>query len=191
MKDIDQKLEILYDLLVDNFGTLEAELKDLISKPDKIKDTNKFASLLSDLKNSTFIDPLLLKISLSNRGDLWLLDFLFAAINLLDESSIYDEFDFPENLIDKLKTWILDNKGELAWKAANLLKFYESEPAEQIQLEKLEQRDTFVLIHIECILGLLRYDKNKHWDLVKQISVDKTRDEELREFAEDILKNYR
>ena len=100
MTDTDQKLEILYDLLVDNFETLEAELKDLISEPDKIKDTNKFASLLSDLKNSTFINPLLLTISLSDKGDVWLSDFLYAAINLLNERSVNDEFEIPENLID-------------------------------------------------------------------------------------------
>ena len=191
MTDIDKKLEILYDLLVDNFGTLEAELKDLISKPDKIKDTNKFASLLSDLKNSTFINPLLLTISLSDKGDSWLTDFLYAVINLLDESSVNDEFDIPENLIDKLQTWILDNKGEIAWKAANLLKFYESEYAEKIQLQKLEERGDFFLTYAECILGLLRYDKEKHIELVRQIAKDKTRDQYLREFAKDAEQNYR
>ena len=191
MTDIDQKLEILYDLLVDNFGTLETELKDLISKPDKIKNTNKFASLLSDLKNSTFINPLLVTISLSDKGDAWLADFLYAVINLLDESSVNDEFDIPQNLIDKLQIWVLDNTGEIAWKAANLLKFYESELAEKIQLKKLEERGDFFLTYAECILGLLRYNKEKHWELVRQISMDETRDEKLREFADDVIKNYR
>lgn len=190
MTDIDRKLEILYDLLVDNFGTLETELKELISKPDKIKDTNKFASLLSDLKNSTFINPLLLTISLSDKGDAWLTDFLYAVINLLDESSVNDEFDIPENLIDKLQIWILDNKGEIAWKGANLLKFYESEKAEKIQLKKLEERGDFFLTYAECILGLLRYNKEKHMELVRQIANDATRDQKLREFAEDVEQNY-
>ena len=191
MTDINEKLETLYDLLVDNFETLETELKDLISNPDKINNTNKFASLLSDLKNSTFINPLLLTISLSDKGDAWLPDFLYAAIKLLDESSENDEFDIPKNLIDKLHVWILDNKGEIAWKAANLLKFYESESAEKIQLKKLEERGDFFLIYAECILGLLRYNKEKHWELVRQISMDETRDEKLREFADDVIKNYR
>lgn len=191
MTDIDQKLEILYDLLVDNFGTLETDLKDLISKPDKIKNTNKFASLLSDLKNSTFINPLLLTISLSDKGDVWLTDFLYAVINLLDESSVDDEFDIPENLIDKLRVWILDNTGEISWKAANLLKFYESETAEKIQLKKLEERGDFFLTYAECILGLLRSDKEKHMELVRQIAIDETRDPKLREFAADAEKNYR
>ncbi|UKT64698.1 hypothetical protein [Pedobacter mucosus] len=191
MTDIDKKLEILYDLLVDNFGTLEAELKELISKPDKIKDTNKFASLLSDLKNSTFINPLLLTISLSDKGDVWLTDFLYAVINLLDESSVNDEIDIPENLIDKLRVWILDNTGEISWKAANLLKFYESETTEKIQLEKLEERGDFFLTYAECILGLLRYDKEKHMELIRRIAIDETRDPKLREFAADAEKNYR
>lgn len=191
MTDIDQKLEVLYDLLVDNFGTIESELKDLISKPDKIKNTNKFASLLSDLKKTTFIYPLLLQISLANKGDLWLKDFLYAVINLLDESSENNEFDIPENLIDKLQVWILDNKSELSWKASNLLKFFESERAESIQLKKLEERGDFFLTYAECILGLLHYDKDKHLELVRQISIDETRDEKLREFADEAYEKYK
>jgi hypothetical protein len=191
MTDIDQKLEILYNFLVDNFGTLETELKDLISKPDKIKNTNKFASLLCNLKNSTFINPLLVTISLSDKGNAWLTDFLYAVINLLDESSVNDEFELPQNLIDKLQIWVLDNTGEIAWKAANLLKFYESESAEKIQVKKLEERGDFFLTYAECILGLLRYNKDKHIGLVRQIASDETRDPKLREFAENTEKNYR
>ncbi|WP_299288164.1 hypothetical protein [uncultured Mucilaginibacter sp.] len=191
MTNIDQKLETLYDLLVDNFEILEAELKNLILKPDKIKNTNKFTSLISGFKNSIFIDPLLQTISQSNKGDPWLTDFLYAAINLLDESSESEEFDTPENLIENLRNWILDNKSELSWKAANLLKFNESEAAEKIQLKKLEERGDFFLTYAECILGLLHYDKDKHLELVRQISVDETRDEELREFALEAYEKYR
>lgn len=191
MTDINKKLETLYDLLVDNFATLEIELKELIASPDRIKNTNKFASLLSGLKDPTFIDSLLLKISLSEKGDPWLPDFLYAVINLLDESSVSDSFECPGTLIDKLQIWILNNTGEIAWKAASLLKFYESETVEKIQLKKLEERGDFFLTYAECVLGLLRYDKDKHWELVKQISSDKTRDEKLREFADDVIKNYR
>jgi hypothetical protein len=191
MTDVDQKLETLYDLLVDNFATLETELKDLISNPEKIKNTNKFASLLSDLKNSNFINPLLLTISLSDKGAPWLTDFLYAAINLLDESSVNDEFEIPKNLIDKLQVWVLDNKGEIAWKSASLLKFYESEKAEKIQLKKLEERGDFFLTYAECILGLLRFDNDKHIGLVEQLSKDETVDEKLREFCSETIQNYR
>ena len=191
MTDIDQKLEIIYDLLVDNFSTIEIQLKDLIYKPETIKDTNKFASLLSEFKNSTFINPLLLTISLSDKGDPWLYDFLYAVINLLDESSVNDKFDMPKKLIDKLQVWILENKGEIAWKAANLLKFYESEKAEKIQLKKLEERGDFFLTYAECILGLLRYDKDKHIGLVEQLAKDETVDEKLKEFCSDTIQNYR
>lgn len=190
MTDTNQKLEILYDLLVDNFGPLETGLKDLISTPEKIKNTNKFASLLCAFKNSTFINPLLSTISLSDKNDPWLNDFLYAVINLLDGSSVNDEFDIPENLIDKLEVWVLDNTGEIAWKAASLLKFYESESTEKIQLKKLEERGDFFLTYAECILGLLRYDKEKHILLIRQIANDETRDQKLREFAEDAEKNY-
>jgi len=189
MDHITQKLEVLYDLLVDNFDTVEAELKDLIANPDRIEDTNKFASLLVNLQRSAFIDPLLLQISLSDKEDTWLRDFLYAAIILLEESSVNENFHIPEQLIGKLEAWILDGKQELSWKSATLLKFYENESAERIQLLKLEERGDFFLTYAECILGLLRVDKKKHWDLVKQISVDDTHDEKLREFAKDVIKS--
>lgn len=191
MKDINQKIEIIYELLVDNFSSLEIDLKELILNPERINDTNKFASLLSELKNFTFINPLLLKISLSEKGNFWLTDFLYAVNNLFDESSLNDKFDIPPLLIDKLRIWILDNKGELAWKASNLLKFYETESSEEIQLKKLEEKDDFLLTYIKCILGLLHYNSEKHIDLVRQISLDETRDIKLREFAIEAYEKYK
>ncbi|MFI5139996.1 MAG: hypothetical protein ACHQIM_19410 [Sphingobacteriales bacterium] len=187
MTDIDQKLDVLYDLLVDNLPTLTTELKDLIFDPDKINDTNKFASLLVELKNPDFINPLLEKINLGNKDDIWLTDFLYAVINLLDESSEVDEFACPDNLITKLEDWILNHKGELSWKAADLLKFYESGSAERIQLKKLEERGDFFLTYVECILGLLRYNNDKYIGLVEQIAADGTRDEKLRDFCNDLI----
>ena len=189
MTDIDQKLETLYDLLIDNSELLEAELKDLIANPNKIKDTNKFASLLSELHNSAFINSLLSTISLSDKDDIWLSDFLYAVVNLLKESSENDAFDVPENLVDNLSIWILENEGELSWKAVILLKFYQSEVAEEIFLKKLEERDDFFLTYIECVSGLLKYDKDKYFPLLVQIANDETRDIHLREFCtENILK---
>ena len=187
MPDINDKLGILYDLLVDNFPMLKNELIDLINQPGKIDNTNKFASLLSELKNSEFISPLLLQISLAERNDSWLTDYLYAAINLLEESSFDDEFNVPENFILKLESWIINNKGELSWKAANLLKYLESESAEKIQLKKLEERGDFFLTYVECILGLLRYNKAKHIHMVKEIAADETRDDKLREFCRDMI----
>ena len=40
MNDITRKLEVLYDLLVDNSNTLEAELIELIANPDGVEDTS-------------------------------------------------------------------------------------------------------------------------------------------------------
>lgn len=191
MTDIEQKIDTLYDLLIDNFGTLEAELKDLISNPEKIKDTNKFADLISELKNSTFINPLLQTICVSKYNDPWLSDFLYATINLLEECSVNDEFEIPESLIFKLKDWILNNKNELSWKASSLLKFYESESAEKIQLQKLEERGDFFMTYVECLEGLLRFNEAKYIELVNQISNDDTRDKKLIEYCEEVIKFYR
>jgi len=186
--DIHEKLEILYDLLVDNFEILETELKILITSPERIKNTNKFASLLSDLKRPAFISPLLQKISTAEKGDVWLTDFLYAAINLLEEWDSDGQIATPDSLVEKLGGWIIGNTGELAWKAAGLLKFANSADAEKIQLMKLEERGDFFLVYVECILGLCWYNRSKHIELVKQIANDESRDERLREYCDDLVK---
>jgi hypothetical protein len=189
--DINEKLEILYDLLVDNFEILETELKILITSPERIKNTNKFASLLSDLKRPAFIGPLLQKISTAEKGDVWLTDFLYAAINLLEEWDSDGEIATPDSLVEKLGGWIIGNTGELAWKAAGLLKFSTSVEAEKIQLTKLKERGDFFLVYVECILGLVWYNKRKYIKLVKQIANDESRDEKLKEYCNDLIKDYK
>ena len=87
MTDIDQKIEILYDLLIDNFETLESEIKDLISKPEKIKDTNKFASLLSNLNNSS-------KKGKNNNGKITLLCQLIPSNIVLKQAELGITFIF-------------------------------------------------------------------------------------------------
>jgi hypothetical protein len=189
MDNINQKLESLYEILVDELKVFTAELMELIFNPDKINDTNKFASLLVALKRFELINPLLETISLGNKGDSWLCDFLYAASGLLEESSMDDEFEVPGSLVLKLEDWILNNTGQLSWYAAGLLKFYESESAEKIQLQKLEQRGDFFLTYAECILGLLRYHRDKYMALVSEIANDETRDEKLRELCREIIES--
>ena len=186
MTDINQKLDILYDFLVDNYPTLKAELIDLIRNPSRIQNSNKFSSLISDLKDSSYIEPLLAQISLAGYNDPWLTDFLYALTELLDESSVSEEFTMPKGLINKLENWILDSTGELPWKAATLLKFYDSDQAEAIQLKKLDQED-FFLTHVECVLGLVRRNKAKYIELVREIANDQKRDERLRNICEEII----
>ena len=43
----------------------------------------------------------------------------------------------------------------------------------KIQLKKLEQ-DDFFLVHVDCIIGLLRYNRNKYIGLVSEIAKMKT-----------------
>ncbi len=183
--NIDDKLKVLYDILVDNTKLLEEELISLIANPEKIGNANKFASLLIKLNNPSFISPLLLQISYAEKEYAWLNDYLYAAGNLIEEMSADDTFETPKNLTQKLCDWTMDNTGELAWMASGLLQFSRSKLAEETQLKKLEDRSAFFLIHVNCILGLLRIDEEKHTPLVAQIAHDETNDEKLREFCID------
>jgi hypothetical protein len=192
MTEINKSLDTLYNILVDNYDEFESKVKKLILIPEQIPDTNKFTWLLSQFINKpSFIAPFLLTINKGNKEDKWLNDYLFGVINLIDNISSDEEFEIPEGLIDKLSDWLLDNKGELSWKSAMLLKYFESQTVEEILLTKLQERGDFFLTYVECILGLLRYDREKHIGLVKQISLDKTRDPKLIEFALETYKNYR
>lgn len=186
MSNIHSKLPTLYEALVDNSETFELEMIEAIKHPIDISNPNKFSTLLVTLNNKKFIEPLLLQISLGEKGDVWLSDFLFAAAKLLSEISNEDQFNTPKNLVPKLSDWIINSTGELAWMAAGLLKFSPSKKAEKIQLLKLEQRGDFFLTYVECILGLLDFHENKYLPLVKQIEADETRDIKLREFCREV-----
>jgi hypothetical protein len=183
---INKKLKILYSLLNDNYEILELELIELIKNPKKIGDSNRFATLLSDLCKKNFIKPLLKTISKSDESNFWLTDFMYAAANILDKMDHSELFDTPKKLLPKLEYWILEKEGELAWKAAVLLKFYESHKSEKIQLKKLE-KDDFFLVHVECIIGLLRFDEKKYMPLVESIAADDSRNKYLREWCSEIL----
>jgi len=58
------------------------------------------------------------------------------------------------------------------------------------RFDQYEERSDFFLTYVECIAGLLRNDKHKHFELVKEISTDETRDEKLREYVNHAIKNY-
>lgn len=189
MLSFNQKLTILYDLLVDNSSAFSNELIEKIEAPEKIEDTHRFSSLLAVLANPAFVDPLLRQLSRGKATDVWLADYLYAAIELLENLSEEDEFDVPDNLINNLETWILDYTGELSWKAANLLKFYNSQKAESIQLRKLNMDDSY-MTHAECIMGLMQNNDRKYIALVEDIAEDESRDEDLRDFCVKIINSY-
>jgi hypothetical protein len=192
MTETNKDLDVLYNILVDNYDSFESNLKGLILNPEQISDTNKFTWLISQFINKpSFIEPFLLTITRSEKGDKWLTDYLFGVVNLIDKASSDDEFEIPDRLIDKLRSWILDSTGELSWKAAMLLKHFEITSAEEILLKKLDERGDFFLTYVECLLGLLRLDRKKYIEMVKEISLDETRDPKLVEFAIETYKNYR
>ena len=59
----DTSLELIADLIVSPPESLGIKLKSLISRPEEILNTNKFCSLLSELRREDYIDPLIQEIS--------------------------------------------------------------------------------------------------------------------------------
>ncbi len=187
MPDINDEPTIQYEVFFADSKRFEKEIIDLIAQPNEITNATKFASLLASSQNTVFIEPLLLQISRGEKEDVWLSDFLYAAIELLNEVSDEDKFATPKNLVSKLGSWIIDNTGELAWMAAGLLKFSPAKSAEKIQLQKLEERGDFFLTYVACIWGLLRHNESKYLPTVKEIAADETRDIKLREYCQGVI----
>jgi hypothetical protein len=183
----EQKLSLLYEWFVDDFDSLKADFLSLIESPETVSDTHKFSLVLAEIKRTEFLRPVLSQISKAEKTDSWLSDYLYAAICLSEETSEDEEVDLPDNLVRNLSSWLLKTQGELAWKSATLLKFIDSNLAEEAQLQKLKQYGDFFLTYVECILGLLRFNKDKYGYLIQQIAGDKNRDEELRLFAQEVL----
>lgn len=182
---IHEKLDTLYQLLIDDYKTLKAEIIELIAHPEENKNTHKFGLLLSDLKDSDFFMPLQEKLLHTTKGDSWLLNYLYAATELLRDAD--QNFPLLDGLTDKLEDWVLNGNDELAMYASGFLRYAESKHAEEIQLKKLEQKDVFFLIHVDCLLGLLDYNKEKHIHLLQEIIQDETRNADLKEFCQNYL----
>ncbi len=60
---LNESLELIEDIIIDTPDELIIKLQNLINHPEKIANTNRFASLLSDWDSEEFINPLIQKIT--------------------------------------------------------------------------------------------------------------------------------
>ncbi len=181
-----QNLEILYSLLIENRSSFKNEITEIINNSLEIYNTNHFTDILSELKIEDFIEPLLHQINICKGDEGWLKDYLYAAINLIEQS--IGDFHSPDGLVIKLGEWLLKHDNELSWKSAELLKFSESEKAEGYLIKKFKEKDAFVLTRVACLIGLGRHNYNKYQKLIEESLTDQR--DEVKEAGQRLIDYY-
>lgn len=179
---INPSLAVLTDIIVDTPDALEEKLALLIATPQKILNTNKFSSLLSDLPAERYIKPLVVEISKATPGQTrWLGDYMYALANLLD--SFEDTQYVPEKgFINLLGDWLLNTGGgEISWKAAVIL----SNLRDTDCIPYYRQGVVAPLFHqarIACLRGLVNACGTDEMECYQKLLLDS--DEVMREEAE-------
>ncbi|MCV6639415.1 hypothetical protein [Candidatus Albibeggiatoa sp. nov. NOAA] len=152
---LNETLELIEDIIIDTPDSLTSKLRQLIAFPEKIENTNRFASLLSDLYSEEYIEPLIQTIARANLEEAaWLSDYMYALGNCLDE---LDEAYIPEeSFVHLLGDWLLNtNGGEISWKSAIILENLEHPQCITYYEQGALSKGLFHQSRIACLSGLV------------------------------------
>ena len=183
---LNESLELIEDLIVDTPDELIIKLQDLINHPEKITDTNRFASLLSDLYSEKFINPLIQKISGAVPGETtWLGDYMYALGNCLDE--LEEPYKPDEDFVHLMGDWLLNTSGgEISWKASIILSELKHPECAQYYEQGALSKELFHQTRIACLKGLVNEFGLKKIHLYQQLLEDE--EQEVREASESAIK---
>jgi hypothetical protein len=151
----NEALKLLEDIIVDTDPLLIQSLTRIISAPESIENTNKFASLLADLPSEDYISPLIDVISRGEPGKaLWLADYMYALGTLLMDRDDYLPAD--ENFVHLLGKWLLTTGGgEISWKSGVILANLEHPTTREYLIKGAADINLFHQTRIACIHGLV------------------------------------
>ncbi len=121
VNSLNESLKLIEDIVIDTPGVIITKLQSLISCPEKIADTNRFASLLSALYSEQYIEPLIQEITNSVQGKTaWLGDYMYALGNCLDK--LEEPYIPEEAFVHLMGDWLLNtDAGEISWKSSIIL----------------------------------------------------------------------
>ena len=158
---------------------LLAELLAIIHRPERINDTNEFASLLADIGDERFIQALIDKIASGvPGGDSWLADYMYALIELLNETEDYYPVD--ESFANLLGDWLLNTQGgEISWKAGDILSEVECPASKEYLLKGAADTSLFHQTRISCIRGMVNHFRGEARSLLQSLQDDSS--QEVRE----------
>lgn len=197
MTKIEEKIELLFNYYQNGLEISETSLLDLldsiplIDKNEEVTNIFCFEVLIHEIRTMPrIITPLLQAISLSDKDNTFFMYLIYASIFWLENYSENYEFNIPEKLVVRLGVWLLEGFGEITYVSAKLLNFFKLEAVEEMLLKKMGSYDDYYGTYIECLSGLLYYNKDKYFPLVKQIAKDERRNIFLREFCDEIILKY-
>ncbi|WPD24453.1 MAG: hypothetical protein SD837_07780 [Candidatus Electrothrix scaldis] len=152
---LNESLELIEDIIIDTPDELIIKLQYLINHPEKITNTNRFASLLSDLYSEEFIVPLIQKIKRAVPGETtWLGDYMYALGNCLDE--LEEPYIPDENFVHLMGDWLLNTSGgEISWKASIILSDLKHPQCAPYYEQDTLSKELFHQTRIACLRGLV------------------------------------
>jgi HEAT repeat protein len=164
---------------------LLAALLAIIHHPERINDTNEFASLLVDIGDERFIQPLIDKIASGvPGGDSWLADYMYALIELLSEPEDYHPVD--ESFAHLLGDWLLNTRGgEISWKAGDILSEVECPASKEYLLRGAADTSLFHQTRISCVRGIVNHFREDARPLLQSLEDDSS--QEVREACLDAM----
>lgn len=157
----------------------------VIQHPEQVDDTNKFASLLADIGDERFIQALIEKVASGVPGkDSWLADYMYALIELLNESDDYYQVD--ESFAHLLGDWLLNTQGgEISWKAGDILSEVECPACKEYLLKGAADTSLFHLTRISCIGGIVNHFREDARSLLQSLEGDSR--QEVREACQSAM----
>lgn len=168
----NETLQLIAQIMVDTDERLIQKLTDLITTPEKIENTNRFASILEDLSQPEFIPPLIEAIKNGNPSEtIWLADYMYDLGNLLGEQD--DWWKPEEEFVHLLGDWLFSTGGgEISWKAGIILAELEHPATLQYFLRGAEDQGLLHLTRVCCIRGVMNHFRDQAPSLLKKLADD-------------------
>ena len=181
---LNETLRLIADI-VDTPDTLISKLQSLISFPEKIENTNRFVSLLSDMYSEKYIEPLIqVIIHAIPRETIWLGDYMYALGNCLDK--LEEEYIPEESFVHLLGDWMLNTKGgEISWKSAVILASLNHPQCNTYYEQGALSKDLFHQSRIACLSGLVNEFGISKLDVYQKLLEDD--EQEVRESAQSAI----
>lgn len=179
----NETLSLLYDLFLSDPEKISESLIFLINQPEKIADTNKFASLLEEFSSESFIEPLIGKIRDGNLDtNLWLADYMYALGSLLMERE--DAWPADQDFVKLLGKWLLSTGGgEISWKAGIILSHLENSLTKQYLKQGVYDQSLFHQTRISCLQGIINQYRSEATAVLQDLANDS--DEYVRKAVAD------
>jgi|GEM_PF-5619983 hypothetical protein len=167
----DETIKLIGQILDVDHYLVEA-LTALIEKPDEIKDTHGFASVLADLSQAEFIPPLIQSISQDEPGETpWLADYMYALGSILQDE---DECWQPEErFVHLLGKWLHSTGGgEIAWKSAVILSQLDHPATRSYFVSGAADQSIFHQGRTACINGIMNHYREEAASLLQCLADD-------------------